>query len=496
MYTSLNTSFKSAMASKVITRAVQYCSSELKALRDFHKQAALKLKVDNAVWNTLGNLDIRINVRGCRGGVRKQRPIQQIQALTRIPYPTKQTIGVNTSNLRILTHPAINNQTIPVIENNRPHQLLEAGAQGCNHNNIISVPCKKEKTVYRHEKLQVGYLNARSVKNDSKPQEVSDFIIENHLDILALTETWLRPGDTDNIVIGDLTPAGYNFLHVPRPTGGGKKGGGVAVVVKSNLKTTVGKVTKFNSFEVIEVTALSTKDCIRVSVVYRPPSQSKIEFIDEFHKYLDGLATSKGKLIVIGDFNFHFEMENNADAMKLRELLYSMDIDQHVHGPTQIRGHTLDLVLTRSSEAIVQNLHVHPAVISDHSPITFSLLTKRPSPERKLISFRKLKKIDMVKFKEDIKNSPIVQAPVDSNVDDLVKQYNDTLTNILDQHAPLVTKHMRDKSEAPWYNEQVLEAKRLKRRAERKYNKTKLTVHLEILRDVRSKLNNTCRLAK
>ena len=56
------------MASKVIKRAVQYCRLDLYAVRDLHKQSAVKLKVNNVVWNRLKQLDIRDSVRGCRGG--------------------------------------------------------------------------------------------------------------------------------------------------------------------------------------------------------------------------------------------------------------------------------------------------------------------------------------------------------------------------------------------------------------------------------------------
>ena len=76
-----------------------------------------------------------------------------------------------------------------------------------------------------------------------------------------------------------------------------------------------------------------------------------------------------------------------------------------------------------------------------------------------------------LKFKGGINTALLYrhQWIADSNVDELVKQYNDMLTNILDQHAPLIMKHIRDKSEVPRYNELVLEAKQLKHRAERKH---------------------------
>ena len=45
---------------------------------------------------------------------------------------------------------------------------------------------------------------------------VKDFVVDQDIDILALTETWLRPGNIDDVDIRALCPTGYRFLHVPR----------------------------------------------------------------------------------------------------------------------------------------------------------------------------------------------------------------------------------------------------------------------------------------
>ena len=60
----------------------------------------------------------------------------------------------------------------------------------------------------------------------------------------------------------------------------------------------------------------------------------------------------------------------------------------------------------------------------------------------------------------------------------------------------MITKNITDRSGSPWYNEEVLSAKREKRKAERKYRKSKLTVHLDILRDARRRVNQLSREAK
>ena len=42
------------------------------------------------------------------------------------------------------------------------------------------------------------------------------------MDAVVLTETWLKGDDSDQKIIGDLTPSEYTFRHIPRiiKTGG------------------------------------------------------------------------------------------------------------------------------------------------------------------------------------------------------------------------------------------------------------------------------------
>ena len=50
-----------------------------------------------------------------------------------------------------------------------------------------------------------------------------EFVKDNNADLIAVTETWLRPEDTEGF-ISSITPPGYKFTHVPRNV---TKGGGV-----------------------------------------------------------------------------------------------------------------------------------------------------------------------------------------------------------------------------------------------------------------------------
>ena len=110
-------------------------------------------------------------------------------------------------------------------------------------------------------------LNARSVRN--KTMIIKDFVVDKNTDILALTETWLPPSGND-LIIGDLCPTGYSFLHTPRH---GSIGGGVGLLFKESLNIKRNAQEVFRSFEYLDSSFLNFLH-IRIIVVYRPPPSS------------------------------------------------------------------------------------------------------------------------------------------------------------------------------------------------------------------------------
>ena len=68
--------------------------------------------------------------------------------------------------------------------------------------------------------------------------------------------------------------------------------------------------------------------------------------------------------------------------------------------------------------------------------------------------FSKIKDTDRSSFKKDIIESDIMQNTT-YDLGGLVKQYNDTLSNIWDKHAPLKTCKLRMTGSQPWYDKNV-----------------------------------------
>src|SRR6266516_6732028 len=97
--------------------------------------------------------------------------------------------------------------------------------------------------------LNISYLNIRSatvVKPEiDKPAVLQQFLLDQHLDIFTLSETWLSI-DTPPSFLQSLTPQGYSIAYSPRASG---RGGGLAVIYRSSLKMSTIALPTFASFE-------------------------------------------------------------------------------------------------------------------------------------------------------------------------------------------------------------------------------------------------------
>ena len=69
----------------------------------------------------------------------------------------------------------------------------------------------------------------------------------------------------------------------------------------------------------------------------------------------------------------------------------------------------------------------------------------------------------------------------------LVSKYNTTLEKIYNDLAPTKSRWIIHRPHAPWYNDDLRLAKRIKRRAERMFRKTGLEVHKQIFAEACNK---------
>ena len=325
---------------------------------------------------------------------------------------------------------------------------------------------------------QVGLLNCQSVCN--KQDQLRKVIYEYDLDIASLTETWLKAEGDDSIIAG-LTPQNYSFNHKPRTSG--SRGGGVAVLAKNELQFTEADLfietdleVRVKSFEYIAGYIPFNSTCIRIITIYRiPPSQAngihQGDFIQQFSSLLEVVSTLPGHLLILGDFNIHWDKPDNPERIEFADLIDTFGLKQLVNEPTHTGLHTLDYVITRSDDQILRSVHVSDT-ITDHSLIIINLQVTKPKQNRKTKSVRKIKAIDIEKFCSDLQNTSVITSPPE-NLNDLVNDLHKSLTSLLDNHAPLRSCSIPNRTPVPWFNDKIKTAKIERRKKEKVWRKSR-----------------------
>ena len=98
--------------------------------------------------------------------------------------------------------------------------------------NLISVNIERP-TSYYATHIRFATWNAHSMVK--KSASICDLLISKHLDILAITETWLSANHPDNSTIAKIlnTLKDFKFYHVPRAS---RTGGGIGVLLRKGSK--------------------------------------------------------------------------------------------------------------------------------------------------------------------------------------------------------------------------------------------------------------------
>ena len=166
--------------------------------------------------------------RGRRSGTRVNKSVLHSNDIV---FDSKSHPEIDSIQLRVTCRP--NDQLAFKLENR----------QNCLGRNLVDISNVRSKK----DNITFCLLNCRSV--NKKELQIRDYIIDNDIDCVCLTETWLR-NECSDFSAGQITPTGYVFVHKPRLLG---RGGGVAFLAKKNIKSKVLPLPDTRTFECLNL---------------------------------------------------------------------------------------------------------------------------------------------------------------------------------------------------------------------------------------------------
>ena len=112
-----------------------------------------------------------------------------------------------------------------------------------------------------------------------------------------------------------------------------------------------------------------------------------------------------GSILVVGDFNLHFNRLDICHTKKVLELLDSFGLQKSVNEPTHRKGNIGDWVVFRESDSLLKSATVDNNLSSDHFAVTCILNIMKPSNVKLYKDVRNVSDIDIEKFKADLVTS-------------------------------------------------------------------------------------------
>lgn len=312
-------------------------------------------------------------------------------------------------------------------------------------------------------------FNPRSINN--KVYNVMVAIVDNKVDIAGICETWLT--DNHNPTTAMIKSFGYSIIHTFRND---QRGGGTAVIYKACYTLSVFPISKsFKTFEFVSVSLKTvTTSKMVIVILYRTGPVTSL-FVQEVDTLLSEISSHCDNYIVAGDMNIHFEISTNKQVRDCSNVFKSFGMAQRVVEPTHINGGILDQIFTYSLNRLLSCsvvVDVDNILGSDHYPVYCELQLNLQKKSFKELTYRNIKGIDAEQFKQELS---VVLSNVATNGSfcSSVNSLSADLTNLLDKHAPFVTKNISVAPDAPWFDKEYRGLRCLRRNAEEKYRKSK-----------------------
>ena len=338
-------------------------------------------------------------------------------------------------------------------------------------------------------RLKVCHLNIRSLL--PKIDSLRLFINKNPFDVIAVTETWLKPAITD----AELRIPNYTITRHDRTA---KSGGGTALYIRDGLPYRT-RADLQNDIETcwIEIIRPNTKSLFICSV-YKPPNFNIENFIEKLENDISKIQ-EKAEVMLLGDLNVDYNQRSTAKS-RLQTFVRTFSFEQLITSATRITQSSqsiIDLIFVNNVHRVVES-GVFPLDISDHSLI-FCVIkagVAKSGGNYRDISYRCYKNYNSANFNRDLESVDWSFLDSISDISDTVNTWCQTFSETADKHAPIKTRRVKCTSKSPWITQELTQLMRERDYHQKQAHKTNSDYHWQKFRELRNYINNQIKLAK
>lgn len=328
--------------------------------------------------------------------------------------------------------------------------------------------------------LKIAHLNVGSLP--AHVDSVAEVIDIYHLDILAVTETWLT-GSIDSALV-DIQ--GYVFIRKDYRG----RGSGVGMYIRQNIPFSILPTSDCTEQLGIIIKIKSFKCC--VCVMYRNFRDDYKTFLSEFESTVTACFLDCENILVLGDMNVDMYKAEDPEVVQYINLINDIGLFQLVDEATRVTGTTqtlIDHLLVSNIDFIGESaVFDTPYDFFDHD-IVYCTLRGQCVPNSPSVLYRR----DTKNFLRDSLYSDLISSGLDSlfyveDVNCKVAFFTNTLLALFDKHAPFRNIRITKKA-APWLTDNLKFLIELRNKAKSRYRRLHTSAAWDYYRSIRNYTN-------
>ena len=348
--------------------------------------------------------------------------------------------------------------------------------------------------------IHLVHLNIRSLFCRNKFEMFKQQMIHSNIDIMCLSETWLKEGLTSNI----LDIPGYRLSRLDRnwmENNNIKKGGGLCMYINQKIEFTNSDISKLNySSKDIEIQWMEIKfpkmRNIIIANIYRPPQGNVKNCCKYIRNCLNNMNDiDKNDVFFMGDFNINIYKKTSTESKELLNIMSTYGFKQFINETTRFgtKNTCIDLIFTNCD--YINNMGTLDWNYSDHQAVFVTKKKQKYKNKKMKFYGRSYKNYNSENFQDDLKYLDWTELFKTEDPNEAWKFLFSKITEILEHTCPLkefVVNEYREK----WMNRDLMELIIDKDLAIRKAKKTKKNDDIIYAKRIRNETGKIIEKAK
>lgn len=262
---------------------------------------------------------------------------------------------------------------------------------------------------------------------------------------------------TETHIVQDMEPVEYQIedYNCVVNYSNSKRTGGVIIYVHKDIRfKIIQNISVDWKYWITLISVKIVKTKFNIAVIYRGHKGTKTNFINVAENFFEQCQQLKDVTIIMGDINIDYKDDHDFYNKKMRECIESAGLKQIIEDYTRVTltsNSLIDYIMTNNFK--LREVKPRFPKISDHDILTLKLDTGEMLQTSKCIKYRNFSSENIDKIRCDLLHTDWDYTCL--NVNELYSKFIGTINTVVNTHAPLQEKTVKNKL---WFNAKIKHA--------------------------------------